>query len=74
MTGTAGRASVEDLKGNRLLLQVGGSVETIEVKARPRATHRPLVADFCRTLIRGGSVRCSGKRLPFSDITHAPGI
>lgn len=58
--GTHGSATVPDLEGTRLVLQVATSVETVETAPRSPATHRPLVEDFVRVLQSGGSVRCSG--------------
>jgi predicted dehydrogenase len=58
--GTHGSVVIEDLEADRLQLRIGDATEDIVVEARPRATHRALVADFCRALRSGGSVRCSG--------------
>jgi predicted dehydrogenase len=58
--GTEGIATVPDLEGNRLTLDVGKSSETIETENRAASTHRPLVADFVRVLNDGGTVRCTG--------------
>jgi hypothetical protein len=48
------------LEADRLLLQIGQSVEAVDVRPRPRATHRPLATDFCRALQTGSPVGCSG--------------
>ena len=58
--GTEGAASVPDLEGTRLDLQIGAAVETMELPPRSAATHRPLVADVVQALTAGTSVRCSG--------------
>ena len=58
--GTHGIATVPDLEGTQLELQLGSTTEIIEVAPRSAATHRPLVADFVRVLRSGGIVRCSG--------------
>ena len=58
--GTEGIATVPDLEGTRLVLEIGKGVETIETAPRSASTHRPLVADFVRVLNDGGTVRCTG--------------
>ncbi len=58
--GTQGSVMIEELEADRLLLRLGDATEDIVVEARPRATHRALVADFCRVVRCGGSMRCSG--------------
>ena len=58
--GTEGIATVPDLEGTRLDLEIGATTETIEVESRSAATHRPLVTDFVRALNGDGDVRCSG--------------
>ena len=60
ITGTMGQVIIENLEGNRLLLQVGDASEVIESGARPPAAHRALVADFCQALRNGTAPRCSG--------------
>ncbi len=58
--GTLGQVIIENLEGNRLLLQVGSTGEMIDVAARPPAVHRALVADFCQALRNGTSLCCPG--------------
>jgi predicted dehydrogenase len=58
--GTEGVATVEDIEGTRLQLQIGANSETIETSLRSPSTHRPLVTDFVRALNGSGDVRCSG--------------
>jgi predicted dehydrogenase len=58
--GTHGIATVPDLEGTRLDVEIGPAAEIVEAAPRSAATHRPLVADFVRALQSGGAVRCSG--------------
>jgi predicted dehydrogenase len=60
VAGTYGQVIVENLEANRLLLQIGELIEVVDVEHRPPATHRPLVADFCRALHTGSPLRCAG--------------
>jgi len=60
VTGIEGEASIEDLEGTRLQVQIGSSHETIEVSPRSASTHRPVVADFVRALNGDHHPRCSG--------------
>lgn len=58
--GTEGIATVPDLEGTRLDLEIGVTSDTIVAEPRSSATHRPLVTDFVRAATEGGSVRCAG--------------
>lgn len=58
--GTEGTATVPNLEGTTLTLQLGTDTDTLEVSPRSPATHRPLVADFVRSLLDGGPVRVPG--------------
>ena len=58
--GTEGIATVENLEGNTLRLELDGDSETLELTPHASATHRPLVADFVRSLLDGGPVRVPG--------------
>ena len=58
--GTEGSATVEDLEGTRLRLQIGKSDETFELAPRASSTHRPLVTDFVRAVTDGAPLGCSG--------------
>lgn len=59
--GTDGDATIADLEGRTIVVQVaGGGPETIEVPARAQTTHQPVVADFVRSLNGSGPVRCTG--------------
>jgi predicted dehydrogenase len=58
--GTEGTAVVPNLEGTTLTLQLGKDTDTLEVAPRSPATHRPLVADFVRSLLDGGPVRVPG--------------
>jgi predicted dehydrogenase len=60
VTGTQGRVIIEDLEGDRLLIQSGNAPQMVVVEHRPRATHRALVKDFCQALRSGNRVRCPG--------------
>ena len=59
--GTEGTATVPNLEGTTLTLQLGSDVDTLEVSPRSPATHRPLVADFVRSVLDGGPVRVPGE-------------
>jgi predicted dehydrogenase len=58
--GTEGQATIPDLEGTSLEVQIGRERERIEVAPRASATHRPVIADMVGALQTGGSVRCSG--------------
>jgi predicted dehydrogenase len=58
--GTEGSATVPNLEGTTLTLQLGNDVDTLTVSPRSPATHRPLVTDFVRAVLDGGPVRCPG--------------
>jgi predicted dehydrogenase len=60
VSGTQGSATIENLEADRLLLRIGKGTEEVTVDPRPPATHRALVADFCRALRGGAPVRCPG--------------
>ena len=60
VTGTAGHAVIEDLEGSLLRLDIGGTTEVLDAGPRPAATHRAVVADFCRAVATGAPPRCSG--------------
>jgi len=58
--GTEGIATVPNLEGTGLHLQIGDETTTLDVGVRSAHTHRPLVEDFVAVLTGGGQVRCTG--------------
>ncbi|MGE3269544.1 MAG: Gfo/Idh/MocA family protein [Chloroflexota bacterium] len=58
--GTEGIATVDDLEGTTLRLQLGKDEDVLSVSPRSSFTHRPLVADFVRAVREGTPPRCPG--------------